>query len=939
MHRTFFDNRLAPPPGSRVGLFVASLTFLLLQSPLSLAVAAEDSPPLLIADFARPGHGWHANRSLDSLRQGADGLSMRSVGEDPYLVGPPVDILVPPGTTKLLLELDGSAAGDIRCYSALEGEADAEERAVQLVADGRGKFRGVIPALGARMRFRLDPPDGDRPIVFRRLEARPLAPLFRSAPRRQPVPVVLPEDALTITQGAVRVAHDPRRWNALAIWVDGRRMADTDPSEEFFFRGDLRAMAIDPNTGSIEAQTLGDGVEIVATVREAVDPSLAATWRFSRRITAATRGVRIETSLSVDRPREAVHLPWLTLFAGLGSFGTHKSQALLPGVEYLDDEPSSNEKEIRGPAANRLLVDPAKVCFPTMVLAASQRWLAVDWEPGAVPASPLFDSPDRHFNSGGHLLALLSPAAAAFEAVPSRFEGEAAVYRGLILEPGKPLSLAVTLRGGTGDSVLDAVSERVLVDGLPPIPEIDLGHSGDSGLDAACRLLAHGWLDSAARDGTRWRHAVWQGRFAPQPAADVPPFLLWLAAHVSDPPLADRLRNTAAETLAALPPGAAGGIGHLSRPSLPLLLRPSPTADGSIGDALVSAAASATEIAATLTADAGRDRYVAGKTDYAATLGADHCNGHTALRAEAMLEAAALTGDEEAIRAAIGALDLLTKAYPAGAVPRGAQPWEMPLHTPDILASARLVRCHVLGYLLDGNPTRIEEARAWAWSGVPFVYLRDPLPGPVGRYATIGVLGATDWVAPVWVGQPVQWCGLVYAGALHDLAAVSGNSSAPWRTLASGITRCGLFMTFPVDDPDKRGGLLPDYWLFGSARGDGPAINPGTVQATLAEAFGATPLVTATRLPGRTGRSGGHVLHVAGDVRRAACSDTSATVGIVTWPESPCRLLLTRVAVPPRSVTWNGQPVAARLLATGCLSVTITPPETPRREGTLVIEW
>jgi hypothetical protein len=207
----------------------------------------------------------------------------------------------------------------------------------------------------------------------------------------------------------------------------------------------------------------------------------------------------------------------------------------------------------------------------------------------------------------------------------------------------------------------------------------------------------------------------------------------------------------------------------------------------------------------------------------------------------------------------------------------------------------------------------------------------------VGRYATIGVLGATDWVAPVWIGQPVQWCGLVYAGALHDLARVSDSAAAePWQTLARGITRTGLEMTFAIDDAAGRGGLLPDYWLFGSDSGDGPAINPATVQATLAEAFAATPLVTATRLERD---SAAHVLHLPGAVRGVTSTAATTTVEVILWPEEPSRLILTRVDRLPSRVTWNGLPIEARLLATGCLTVTVPGQDGGRRAGTLAIEW
>jgi hypothetical protein len=76
-------------------------------------------------------------------------------------------------------------------------------------------------------------------------------------------------------------------------------------------------------------------------------------------------------------------------------------------------------------------------------------------------------------------------------------------------------------------------------------------------------------------------------------------------------------------------------------------------------------------------------------------------------------------------------------------VPRGAQTWEVPLHTPDILASAYLLRAYTLGYEVTGDTNLLEQARYWAWTGVPFVYLTPPSDRPVGLYSTIPVLGAT----------------------------------------------------------------------------------------------------------------------------------------------------------------------------------------------------
>ena len=62
------------------------------------------------------------------------------------------------------------------------------------------------------------------------------------------------------------------------------------------------------------------------------------------------------------------------------------------------------------------------------------------------------------------------------------------------------------------------------------------------------------------------------------------------------------------------------------------------------------------------------------------------------------------------------------------------------------------MKAFALGYELTGEPELLDAARYWAWTGVPFVYLVNPTgakePGAVGPFATIPVLGATNWVAP-----------------------------------------------------------------------------------------------------------------------------------------------------------------------------------------------
>ncbi|MFP4057425.1 MAG: hypothetical protein ACLF0G_11200 [Candidatus Brocadiia bacterium] len=193
----------------------------------------------------------------------------------------------------------------------------------------------------------------------------------------------------------------------------------------------------------------------------------------------------------------------------------------------------------------------------------------------------------------------------------------------------------------------------------------------------------------------------------------------------------------------------------------------------------------------------------------------DTASGHCARPAATLLEFAWATGDREALEAGVTALEYIKRFR----TPRGAQTWEVPLHTPDILASAYLVWAYTRGYELTGEESYLAEARRWALSGVPFTYLWTCKP--VMLYATVPVLGATNWQAPNWIGLPVQWCGGVYAYALGLLAR--HEQSLEWAKLARGILICAEQQQYPGG---KFVGCLPDSFDLASQSRRPWNINP-----------------------------------------------------------------------------------------------------------------
>jgi hypothetical protein len=429
--------------------------------------------------------------------------------------------------------------------------------------------------------------------------------------------------------------------------------------------------------------------------------------------------------------------------------------------------------------------------------------------------------------------------------------------------------------------VLGAVQQYLALHPLPPLPEFE------GGFEAAVDLLAHGWLDSDINDDWRFRHAVWMDRFGPQPAADAAMFQSWLATRTRDPNLVARLEEGVDKTLARLNPSDpfASTVSHVRPPVVPLLF-------GRIPESVAHRRAAATNQLRQFDAQ-GRVIYHPGDTDYARTHFANHANGLGGRLLADILEAAVLSADKDLAARALVVLDKQTALY-AHTVPRGAQTWEMPLHTPDILASAHMIRAYVYGYVLTGNADYLAQARYWAWSGVPFLYLVNPTDGPCGPYATIAVLGATNWVAPIWIGQPVQWCGLVYGSALHLLSR--HDPAGPWSQIARGITIAGLQMTWPSADTERQG-LLPDFFHLESQISDGPAINPGTVGAHLPEAFGQGTLYDFHRF------QNGWILHAPCAITDISETADTLRFALAGWGDRPYHILLSGVDKTPKDIT------------------------------------
>jgi hypothetical protein len=803
------------------------------------------------------------------------GLPLTLTAADPYLFGPARTY--PTGQALWLnLRLRSECGGNGQVFFFQTGPS--EEQSVRFVAPA-GEWTTVrlpLPALGANYRLRIDPPGDRGTCVLGRLtfEPREFLPLPEWP---QPLPPILAEDAPSVRSGDLELLHGPG-FGGFLVRVAGAAFASGNAHAQlgYLTAGGPRWL---PLTNRAQVTVARSVVQVTLAVVDAD----GAKWRIEQRFQPARRagGIEVETRVTVDRERRVVFLPLLTLLPGVGAaFGTNKTQGLFAGVEYLENEASSSERDLIGAQARRQVPDSLKVTFPLMALVADGRWAALTWESGPHVCA-LHDTPDRVFNSGGSALALLFPGADP----AARADGHVLPYEGRVLAAQAPLILRATILGGRGATVVPAVQEYVVRRGLPPLPQP--GYSAGEYFT----LAARGWLDSQIRAGDQFRHAVGP-TFGSAPAADAVLYLDWLAAHVGDAALAGRLTDQAKASLARLAPAARNraAVGHVQYPVAALVY-------GGVAENVAAAQAEGRAFVARFQPDGTMPfERAAGAVDLGSTHWSREANGLAGTHVLLALERAVLSSDRPLLADALKLLRGLNRFRDS--VPRGAQTWEVPLHTPDILASAYLCRAYLLGYELTGEEDFLAQARYWAWTGIPFIYLTAPTTQPVGVYSTIAVLGATQFVAPNWIGLPVQWCGLVYADAIRRLAR--HDASAPWRQLADGIAFAGVQQTHRATEPDQQG-LLPDSFDLRAQFRNPVPINPATLLPLALQAFG-EPAVYDFRAFWRTGLR----VHAPGPISAVVERRDGVQFRVQAWPATPWHVLVQGVTSPAR-VRLNGR--------------------------------
>jgi len=479
-------------------------------------------------------------------------------------------------------------------------------------------------------------------------------------------------------------------------------------------------------------------------------------------------------------------------YAGDGSFGATKAQALFPGLEYLTaDEVSSGDYGIVPPYSERLAPHPYKITVPLMAVAGDGLCTMVFWNPNwgmekrPTHRSACFDSPARREDREAHLLGVFGPS--VLEGVPENAREMPEPY---VLEPKTPLIQVVSVGVVPGDNVTAAMEYWLKANGVPDPPKAPRGWEEEKAL-VARGLLETGW--DPEKKG--WHSALadpWGASYNPDAA-----LLLWYYAREHPgSPLAAAIDAELDQAWAA---GGKGGF------DLAFHLGDAAAALSGLQSAGVSAAfAMSPEGAYAYHPHTGNKMFSQAQAKSLGREGEINV-GTCAMGLEPLMRAAYFTGDPLLVQHGEKGLAYLDRFVR----PQGAENWEVPLACPNLRAAALSTRCYLYGYLLTGKDAYLARARYWAETGLPFIYLWNADDRPIMRYASISVMG-TSLYTGTWFGNAVQWVGLVYADAIRELAPY--DRSFPWEKVADGVLISAMQQQKTDASPCKHVGFYPDSY-------------------------------------------------------------------------------------------------------------------------------
>lgn len=545
---------------------------------------------------------------------------------------------------------------------------------------------------------------------------------------------------------------------------------------------------------------------LIATFR---DP-LGGRWtsKVTLKADPAREGIHLRAELACDTPRDLLAWEAPLVYAGERSFGSRKSDALFPGLEFLEKgEVSSSERNVWNPGFLRFVPHPQKITVPCMSIRqgkllvgllwdARQTWDGVHRHPSAI-----FSSPNTLDEMDNHLLGLFVPSVPAWVE-----ENQRLAARPYFLAAEKPLSLrSLLVMSSSATNASSVLRQWYHAFGFPEgSPSVDSNEVVRAALDAYGKTL---WVP----EQNKWfRHKELPREepvFEPHFLSDIR--LLERSDQFSDE--AARVRHFGKTALKSARPEEYGiELAFIA------------------GGLLEATAAERTEL-----------EKLAGKQRKDGSWGFDPAEwtpwyerhnmdgtwvgkpgttelGTCAWNAYRFLRHGRLTADTDFIERGLRALRYAERFR----IPRGGQPWEVYLGAPDILAASQAIRAALEAYRIAEDPRYLDKAKRWADAGLAFCYSwSSPETGGMA-FECVPAFGASAH-GQVWFGTSAPWTALEYAYALWLLA--EGSQDEFWKTVSQRITAASASR---LERREPFRGLYPDWVHRVSGYASSPWINP-----------------------------------------------------------------------------------------------------------------
>ncbi len=500
------------------------------------------------------------------------------------------------------------------------------------------------------------------------------------------------------------------------------------------------------------------------------EPALIGTVSITLAPNSSVIGLKYRLESTGNYYVNYIRGPWFKV--GESSFGTAKTDALLPGIDWaIDEEWTSGTDFFKDPWALRVAPHPNKVSVPLMAISYKGTGIGLSWNPNQTATrwfnyrehtpQPVFASPNFVDRKNNQLMGLMVP-----DATIEGHENEVVAKEALELKIGQKVNFDAELwlsKGNSVDVLVDYVKRR----GLPEPSKTPWSYK--TILDSIANAYNTNFWHEGEGFGINQRpeHKI---------SASVPQFLERYISENKRTPLSKGLQQKIEWSKNKM--GDRKGKRDDSNENLisqgeKLLALQQP--DGSFLFDPEDIEKDDFKIATSFIEPMG----LKGETALDITI----------LPATRLLDIGKKTGDRRFLEASEKAFDFCMEMER----PEAGDFWETPLHAANLLAAGHAAVGNYLAYEQFKEDKYKEKAIYWMRALLAFTNLWEP-KGTNMLYDTKPVLSSSDWYFANWVRDHVQWEVLAVFSdvAQHNLKWDEIDPEINWLRYQEGITNAAI---------------------------------------------------------------------------------------------------------------------------------------------------